>query len=163
MCHSESTLKTFPKKVHFYIYKPVRIVRWFSGNPMLIYLLLSQPGLFWKKSATVQERGHFKKVSQSQFCNFRYFKLVGFSIGISIGTKLQRLMQIPVQFQLQSNLAIRNGLIRNKMVLMNHFCRVVQKPTFLSNSKIDGSHKIFSLSMSKALEKSVFFRKLMHF
>ena len=35
--------------------------------------------------------------------------------------------------------------------------RVVQNPTFLSNSKIDGSHKIFSLSMSKALEKNVFF------
>ena len=34
--------------------------------------------------------------------------------------------------------------------------RVVQKPTFLSNSKIDGRHKIFSLSMSKALEKSIF-------
>jgi len=34
--------------------------------------------------------------------------------------------------------------------------RVVQKPTFLSNSKIDGRHKIFSLSMSKALEKSNF-------
>ena len=28
--------------------------------------------------------------------------------------------------------------------------------TVLSNSKIDGRHKIFSLSMSKALEKSVF-------
>ena len=34
--------------------------------------------------------------------------------------------------------------------------RVVQKPTFLSNSKIDSRHKIFSLSMSKALEKSIF-------
>ena len=28
--------------------------------------------------------------------------------------------------------------------------------TVLSNSKIDGRHKIFSLSMSKALEKSIF-------
>ena len=36
------------------------------------------------------------------------------------------------------------------------YIRVVQKPTFLSNSKIDGRHKIFSLSMSNALEKSAF-------
>ena len=41
--------------------------------------------------------------------------------------------------------------------------RVVQKPTFLSNSKIDGRHKIFSLSMSKTLEKNVFFENLCMF
>ena len=34
--------------------------------------------------------------------------------------------------------------------------RVVQKSIFLSNSKIDGCHKIFSLGLLKALEKSVF-------
>ena len=38
---------------------------------------LSQCGLFWKKSATVQARGYFKKVLQPHFSNFRFFQLVG--------------------------------------------------------------------------------------
>ena len=150
-------------------YKPSRIFRPCNGSAYIytwlivqLYIELGPPPPLSKKAIQKQSKNcHGSKEKLASFRQHTLFKLLMSCSEISFKKANYRYLpcqlvniSVSTESQYKNTCTLCCKSIRSSAFLwckMPMFCRLVQKPSFLSNWKIDGRHKIFWLFRSKSL------------